>query len=1110
MKNKLIRYLLLSLRLSYFGPLLAQPADKNYVERLEILKPYYWEGEPDLNDDNQMCHRKSYLFYDDLGRATVSASGGLNGKGTYIYSLVDYDNMGRKCKAWIPFEGGNEATFTFEQNLRTMSAQALGDAHGYHFYQYDALGNPTGEMGPGMQWYANDKRTHIRYVTNKAQSVRRFDAPVKIISLVDSGYYEAGTLTGEAYEDEDGMTRETYMDLSGNIVLERRNGDNDTYYVYNAYGQLRYVLSPQYQKSGFKAMYAYEYRYDSHGNMVKKLLPGCDYIQYWYNENRQVVFVQDATLRERKLFRFMLYDPFGRMVIQGLCATPNKSGRTNKCEYTGGIDSFCSTGYTLAEPAQLPDATLETVIYYDGYDFLTTYSEKYPEVIDSLRIDDSPCAKTQVTGSWQVASNGKEILSAMYYDLNGQMTDSRSVVMNSHLISVHNDYTFTGVLELSHKQDYVMENGYMRLILSSSLYNHYGDNTGLLESSELTLRLSDGTIKSQAIQSLSYDGVGRVASVSRGGNAGAVSYDYDIRGHVCNIEGKYFAEKLHYVDGPGIPCYNGNVSCQQWKTSNEGFLRGYKFSYDKLDRLVSAQYAERDDMSHHLNRYNEEGLVYNENGGIKKLQRHGRKDNGEYGKIDNLTFNLTGNRIYSVKDDADPVNSYASMDFKENTMGGQKCFYNGVGALVCDVNKGIAHIEYDNLNHPREIQFTNGGIIRYVYAADGTKLRTTYITPVENIVVPINSTLPLQPSQIISEDSVEYLGEEIYANGELEKFLFADGYVSLATPDPKFHYFTKDHLGNVRTVTDEQGTLEQVSHYYPFGGIYGDAGLNQTLQPCTFGGKELDRMHGLNWYDFGARMYDPALCTWTSFDALGEKFVSHSPFGYCGDNPINAIDEDGNDWYSIENGTILWQPNIKGPKDLPKGKGYKYIGETYTDMNSGTFYRKDGSILFFNETLAYQRMWYLADNLWRTKNFLPGGREESAILLNNGHVLVMPDNWNDSQTSKMPGYKRKRGCLYTPFGEKFSYIGQVHTHQTGNDKGLSQNSGTSSDGLFASEDPGIPIFALHKNGNVYAGYWQSDGNFQVFGNKPIGKNVNFLHGYSSFIKSAKLIIKLAK
>ena len=54
--------------------------------------------------------------------------------------------------------------------------------------------------------------------------------------------------------------------------------------------------------------------------------------------------------------------------------------------------------------------------------------------------------------------------------------------------------------------------------------------------------------------------------------------------------------------------------------------------------------------------------------------------------------------------------------------------------------------------------------------------------------------------------------------------------------------YTCDHQGNIRVVMGEDGSLEQVTHYYPFGGIYGDAGLNAELQPYKYNGKELDRM----------------------------------------------------------------------------------------------------------------------------------------------------------------------------------------------------------------------------------------------------------------------------
>ena len=42
-----------------------------------------------------------------------------------------------------------------------------------------------------------------------------------------------------------------------------------------------------------------------------------------------------------------------------------------------------------------------------------------------------------------------------------------------------------------------------------------------------------------------------------------------------------------------------------------------------------------------------------------------------------------------------------------------------------------------------------------------------------------------------------------------------------------------------RTALNENGTLEQVTHYYPFGGVYGDAGSDPELQSHKYNGKEL-------------------------------------------------------------------------------------------------------------------------------------------------------------------------------------------------------------------------------------------------------------------------------
>ncbi len=60
-----------------------------------------------------------------------------------------------------------------------------------------------------------------------------------------------------------------------------------------------------------------------------------------------------------------------------------------------------------------------------------------------------------------------------------------------------------------------------------------------------------------------------------------------------------------------------------------------------------------------------------------------------------------------------------------------------------------------------------------------------------------------------------------------------------------------------------------------------------------YNGKEMDRMHGLNMYDYGARGYDPALASWTTVDPLAEKRPWISTYVYCSGNPINRVDPDG-------------------------------------------------------------------------------------------------------------------------------------------------------------------------------------------------------------------------
>ena len=183
---------------------------------------------------------------------------------------------------------------------------------------------------------------------------------------------------------------------------------------------------------------------------------------------------------------------------------------------------------------------------------------------------------------------------------------------------------------------------------------------------------------------------------------------------------------------------------------------------------------------------------------------------------------------------------------------------------------------------PRLVKFKDQSIITYTYAADGTKLRVEH---------KIGS----------STTRTTYCSNVIYEDGTAKCLLTEEGYVSL--DDREYHYYLKDHQGNNRVLVNKNGGVEEINHYYPFGGVFAS---EENLQPYKYNGKELDAKKGLNWYDYGARQYDAALGIFTTVDPSSERYYSTSPYVYCGGNPINRIDPTGADWYKDSDGNYHW------------------------------------------------------------------------------------------------------------------------------------------------------------------------------------------------------------
>lgn len=201
--------------------------------------------------------------------------------------------------------------------------------------------------------------------------------------------------------------------------------------------------------------------------------------------------------------------------------------------------------------------------------------------------------------------------------------------------------------------------------------------------------------------------------------------------------------------------------------------------------------------------------------------------------------------------------------------------YDENGNLTKDSNRNILSIQYNSLNLPTVIAFADGKTIKYTYSADGRKLRAVYTT-----------TTPATTKQI------DYCGNLIFENGQLKQVLVDGGYIPVDDWSGAYCYYVKDHLGNNRMVVHQSGSVNQVNNYYPYGGLMANS-TGWNTQRYKYNGKELDRMHGLDWYDYGARWMDASIGRWHSVDPLCEKFYNVSPYVYCDDNPISRMDPDG-------------------------------------------------------------------------------------------------------------------------------------------------------------------------------------------------------------------------
>ena len=494
-----------------------------------------------------------------------------------------------------------------------------------------------------------------------------------------------------------------------------------------------------------------------------------------------------------------------------------------------------------------------------------------------------------------VFGSSTKIYKAFYYDIKGRMTKS----VQNNLLSGY-DITST-VYTFSDKPSGVTHTHTASgKTTRTEVYTYTYDHADRISKVQHSL---GGT--SITLYDATYDNFGRLLTKQyHGTSINKLTYAYNLRSWLTGISGTCFTQNVYYNTGVGTAKYNGNISSMTWKSGNESTVRGYKFTYDGLDRMLNATYGETASISTNANRFSENVTGYDKNGNIKSLQRYGQTGASAYGLIDNLTFTLNGNQLSRVDDAVSTAAYGTNTAFVNGASAAGEYAYDVNGNLTKDLNKGITDIQYNVLNLPSTVSFSDGSTITYTYGADGTKLRTVH---------KIGSTTT----------TTDYCGNVIYENGTQKLLLTEEGYINL-TGTQQYHYYLKDHQGNNRVVINQSGTVEETNHYYPFGGVFGTTG---NTQPYKYNGKEFDTKKGLNWYDYGARHYDAALGRFTTNDRFAEKYYSMSPYQYGANNPVNNIDVNGD--------TIVVNPNPNGLIDNVKmffGFDTKYQKDVKADL----------------------------------------------------------------------------------------------------------------------------------------------------------------------------------
>jgi RHS repeat-associated protein len=947
--------------------------NKNYVEERIFLT------------ENASEFAQSIQYFDGLGRPiqTVSRNTGADGKD--VISFMKYDAFGRETEKYMPYTDNHALTGalpSFDTHSLLQKAFYNGIdgkiadkdyAFAKTIFEDSPLNRVLQQGAPGLLWQPNTTNPNANtnhavkmiYTTNTfggtpssideklVNNIKRFDINTIVPEIEDQtvavSSYDANQLMLNITIDENGNRSAEAKDKSGQVVAKRVQDKTDSFietnYVYDDFGQLRFVfqpeaaasltvgtLTPLATTSPIKEL-TFAYNYDERGRITQKKVPSAAKVEMVYDSRDRLVFTQDAWGRDNSRNRWLYteYDELNRPLASGYY-TQNTDRTTLQTVVNAG-NALGGTKIAL---------TTNTYDTYEGTDAsLFSQGETYGQAQLTNVKGMMTKSVTRIVGIDETNPLwDKEISNVSFYDTKGRPIKT---VSTNHTggqdISVSKiDFTDRAITstQVSNYKKTATETE-TRTIQTKNTYDKGGRMVTLCQKIDNDNWEQVSKNQYYPLGELKTKGLGCDNSTGSPLALQSVDYEYNIRGWLTDINKiadasmtankDLFAMKLSYAtaasyDGAEVSntFFNGNIVKQEWNTLRSlsgaevpSGIQTYIYKYDKLNRLMEGTYIGTLAEGINTTMY-DPTRGYDKNGNIGYLKR---TTGGGTTMMDELIYTYSANQLTKVVDDGDDTKGFKD---KDNTT---DYSYDQAGNLVTDANKDLS-IAYNHLNLPESITRTNSGsnngVIKHYYAG-ATKVRMETYDAAGTNLIKAYDYLPgmVYQETVTAGNSIKEL--DFVASSEGRALLTKK--VLNLTADPttgdkfRFEYSLKDHLGNLRVSCrcgepkrDTQGiiipegtagagieplTVVQEQHYDAWGLTFGSGSLSgiEVKDRFKFLGREEQAETG--WVDLMKRMYDPPTARFSSVDPspdiAGQESLSTYQYGY--NNPLRYPDPNG-------------------------------------------------------------------------------------------------------------------------------------------------------------------------------------------------------------------------